>query len=174
MSKIEYSKNRENALRFIYNSKNGNISTFLSTYDEIFLKEFMNLGFIEIDKTTDTYHITRLGKDYIEELQECIFQCIDSRKLDMTEIKRDELEESLKTVNVEMYSSLEKMFTNLANLKKLMLLKREAKLKYIDDTVKNSATNIIMMIKTRILNNMFDSSSQLQHRETSENDNMDL
>ena len=92
----------------------------------------------------------------------------------MTEIKRDELEESLKTVNVEMYSSLEKMFTNLANLKKLMLLKREAKLKYIDDTVKNSATNIIMMIKTRILNNMFDSTSQLQHRETSENDNTDL
>ena len=114
------------------------------------------------------------SKDYIEELQECIFQCIDSRKLDMTEIKRDELEESLKTVNVEMYSSLEKMFTNLANLKKLMLLKREAKLKYIDDTVKNSATNIIMMIKTRILNNMFDSTSQIQHRETSENDNMDL
>lgn len=114
------------------------------------------------------------SKDYIEELQECIFQCIDSRKLDMTEIKRDELEESLKTVNVEMYSSLEKMFTNLANLKKLMLLKREAKLKYIDDTVKNSATNIIMMIKTRILNNMFDSTSQIQHRETSENDNTDL
>lgn len=114
------------------------------------------------------------SKDYIEELQECIFQCIDSRKLDMTEIKRDELEESLKTVNVEMYSSLEKMFTNLANLKKLMLLKREAKLKYIDDTVKNSATNIIMMIKTRILNNMFDSIPQIQHRETSENDNTDL
>lgn len=114
------------------------------------------------------------SKDYIEELQECIFQCIDSRKLDMTEIKRDELEESLKTVNVEMYSSLEKMFTNLANLKKLMLLKREAKLKYIDDTVKNSATNIIMMIKTRILSNMFDSTSQIQHRETSENDNTDL
>ena len=114
------------------------------------------------------------SKDYIEELQECIFQCIDSRKLDMTEIKRDELEESLKTVNVEMYSSLEKMFTNLANLKKLMLLKREAKLKYIDDTVKNSATNIIMMIKTRVLSNMFDTTLQLQHRETSENDNTDL
>ena len=67
MSKIEYSKNRENALRFIYNSKNGNISTFLSSYNEIFLKEFMNLGFITIDETTDTYHITSLGKDYIEE-----------------------------------------------------------------------------------------------------------
>ena len=67
MSKIEYSKNRENALRLIYNSKNGNISTFLSSYNKIFLTEFMNLGFIEIDKTTNTYHITRLGKDYIEE-----------------------------------------------------------------------------------------------------------
>ena len=111
------------------------------------------------------------SKDYIEELQECIFQCIDSRKLDMTEIKRDELEESLKTVNTEMYNSLEKMFTNLANLKKTMLLKREAKLKHIDDTVKNSATNIITIIKTRILDNMFNNTSQSQHQETSENDN---
>ena len=67
MVKIEYFKNRKNALRFIYNSKNGKISTFLSSYDEIFLKEFMNLGFITIDETTDTYHITSLGKDYIEE-----------------------------------------------------------------------------------------------------------
>ena len=108
------------------------------------------------------------SKDYIEELQECIFQCIDSRKLDMTEIKRDELEESLKTVNTEMYNSLEKMFTNLANLKKTMLLKREAKLKYIDYTVKNSATNIIMMIKTRILNNMFNNTLNLQHQEIPE------
>ena len=111
------------------------------------------------------------SKDYIEELQECIFQCIDSRKLDMTEIKRDELEESLKTVNTEMYNSLEKMFTNLANLKKTMLLKREAKLKHIDDTVKNSAANIITIIKTRILDNMFNNTSQSQHQETSENDN---
>ena len=113
------------------------------------------------------------SKDYIEELQECIFQCIDSRKLDMTEIKRDELEESLKTVNTEMYNSLEKMFTNLANLKKTMLLKREAKLKHIDDTVKNSATNIITIIKTRILDNMFNNTSQSQYQETSENDNSD-
>ena len=109
------------------------------------------------------------SKDYIEELQECIFQCIDSRKLNMTEIKRNELEESLKTVNTEMYNSLEKMFTNLANLKKSMLLKREAKLKYIDDTIKNSAINIITMIRTRILNNMFNST--LQHQEISENTN---
>lgn len=113
------------------------------------------------------------SKDYIEELQECIFQCIDSRKLDMTEIKRNELEESLKTVNTEMYNSLEKMFTNLANLKKTMLLKREAKLKHIDDTVKNSATNIITIIKTRIIDNMFNNTLQTQYQETSENGNSD-
>ena len=106
-------------------------------------------GFVEFlnDKTR--------SKNYIEELQECIFQCIDSRKLDMTEIKRDDLEESLKTVNNEMYGALEKMFTNLANLKKSMLLKREAKLNHIDDAIKNSATEIINTIKTRVLNNMF-------------------
>ena len=106
------------------------------------------------------------SKNYIEELQECIFQCIDSRKLDMTEIKRDELEESLKTVNGEMYGALEKMFTNLANLKKSMLLKREAKLKHIDDAIKNSATDIISTIKTRVLDNMFNNLHQ--HHESVE------
>ena len=59
------------------------------------------------------------------------------------------------------YSFLESMRVE-ANLKKTMLLKREAKLKYIDDTIKNSATNIIMMIKTRILNNMFNNTIQSQ------------
>lgn len=109
------------------------------------------------------------SRDYIEELQECIFQCVDSRKLDMTEIKRDELETSLKDVNNEMYSSLEKMFTNLANLKKSMLLKREAKLKYIDDTIKNSATGIITIVKTKVIDNMFNDNNQTKH----ENDNSD-
>lgn len=67
MDKIEYFKNRKNALRFIYNNKNGDISTFLTSNDEVFLKEFIDMGFIEIDKTTNTYHITRLGKDYVDE-----------------------------------------------------------------------------------------------------------
>ena len=67
MDKIEYFKNRKNALRFIYNNKNGDISTFLTSNDEVFLKEFIDMGFIEIDKTTNTYNITRLGKDYVDE-----------------------------------------------------------------------------------------------------------
>jgi len=67
MDRIEYFKNRKNALRFIYNNRNGDISTFLTSNDEVFLKEFTDIGFIEIDKTTNTYHITRLGKDYVDE-----------------------------------------------------------------------------------------------------------
>ena len=67
MDRIEYFKNRKNALRFIYNNRNGDISTFLTSNDEVFLKEFIDMGFIEIDKTTNTYHITRLGKDYVDE-----------------------------------------------------------------------------------------------------------
>ena len=67
MDRIEYFNGRKKALRFIYNNKNRNISRFLSSNDEIFLKEFLDMGFIEIDKTTNTYHITKLGKEYIEE-----------------------------------------------------------------------------------------------------------
>ena len=67
MDRIEYVKNRKNALRFIYNNKNGDISTFLTSNDEVFLKEIETLGFIDIDNTTNSYHITKLGKEYIEE-----------------------------------------------------------------------------------------------------------
>ena len=67
MDRIVYFKNRKNALRFIYNNRNGDISTFLTSNDEVFLKEFIDMGFIEIDKTTNTYNITRLGKDYVDE-----------------------------------------------------------------------------------------------------------
>ena len=62
MDRIEYFNNREKALRFIYNNRNRDISTFLNSNDEIFLKEFVDMGFIDIDKTTNTYHITKLGE----------------------------------------------------------------------------------------------------------------
>ena len=64
---IEYFNNRKKALKFIYNNSNRSISRFLSSNDEIFLKEFADMGFIEIDETTNTYNITKLGKEYIEE-----------------------------------------------------------------------------------------------------------
>ena len=67
MDRIEYFNNRKKALRFIYNNRNRDISTFLSSNDEIFLKEFADMGFIEINETANTYHITELGKEYIEE-----------------------------------------------------------------------------------------------------------
>ena len=67
MDRIEYFNNRKKALRFIYNNQNRSISRFLSSNDEIFLKEFADMGFIEIDETTNTYNITKLGKEYIEE-----------------------------------------------------------------------------------------------------------
>ena len=67
MDRIEYFNNRKKALRFIYNNSNRSISRFLSSNDEIFLKEFADMGFIEIDETTNTYNITKLGKEYIEE-----------------------------------------------------------------------------------------------------------
>ena len=67
MDRIEYFKDRKNALRFIYNNRTATIDTFLSNNDKLFLDEFINMGFIEVDNTTHTYTITRLGKDYVDE-----------------------------------------------------------------------------------------------------------
>lgn len=67
MDRIEYFKDRKNALRFIYNNRTATIDTFLSNNDKLFLDEFIDMGFIEVDNTTNTYTITRLGKDYVDE-----------------------------------------------------------------------------------------------------------
>ena len=67
MDRIEYFKERKNALRFIYNNRNASVEIFLSNNDKQFLTEFIDMGFIEVDNTTNTYEITRLGKDYVDE-----------------------------------------------------------------------------------------------------------
>ena len=67
MDRLEYFKDRKNALRFIYNNRTASIDTFLSNNDKLFLDEFIDMGFIEVDNTTNTYTITRLGKDYVDE-----------------------------------------------------------------------------------------------------------
>ena len=67
MDRTEYFKDRKNALRFIYNNRTATIDTFLSNNDKLFLDEFIDMGFIEVDNTTNTYTITRLGKDYVDE-----------------------------------------------------------------------------------------------------------
>ena len=67
MDRTEYFKDRKNALRFIYNNRTATIDTFLSNNDKLFLDEFINMGFIEVDNTTHIYTITRLGKDYVDE-----------------------------------------------------------------------------------------------------------
>ena len=67
MDRIEYFKDRKNALRFIYNNRTASIDTFFSNNDKLFLDEFIDMGFIEVDNTTNTYTITRLGKDYVDE-----------------------------------------------------------------------------------------------------------
>ena len=67
MDRIEHFKERKNALRFIYNNRTASVETFLSNNDKRFLTEFIDMGFIEVDNTTNTYTITRLGKDYVDE-----------------------------------------------------------------------------------------------------------
>ena len=67
MDRIECFKERKNALRFIYNNRTASVETFLSNNDKQFLTEFIDMGFIEVDNTTNTYEITRLGKDYVDE-----------------------------------------------------------------------------------------------------------
>ena len=78
MDRIEYFEKRKNALRFIYNNRNGDISTFLTSYDEVYLNQFISLGFIEIDKSTNKYHITNLGKEYIEEFYNQFIEILEN------------------------------------------------------------------------------------------------
>lgn len=133
------------------------IIDLLREFNEMWMKQSKEItrrnGFVEFleDKAK--------SKVYIDELNDCIFQCIDIRKLESTDLRKADLEKVIYNVQERTQQTLERMFINLANIKKMMLTKRKDKMEYIDNVIKNSVINILTDIRTKILNNDSDLSS---------------
>lgn len=108
------------------------------------------------------------SKVYIEELEDCILQCIDIRKLESTDLRKSDIEKVIMDVSENIKPLLERMFYTLATIKKQMLTKRKDKLEYINNMIKNSAINILKDIDDKILkadDHLVDDNTSLVHPE---------
>lgn len=102
-------------------------------------------GFVEI--LEDKKRI----KAYVEELDISIYQAMDVRKLESTNIKRSELDALIKEIFDDCYEKLETMFIRLGKLKQNLIANRNEKLDIIDNKLKESVTNTLSDIVDRFL-----------------------
>ena len=104
-------------------------------------------GFVEFK--TD---ISR-SKNYINELENCVFQCFDIEKLDLTDLKKDEIDDCIKQINESQTGKLQLMFTELAELKIQMFSKRNYQLQVIDNLTSKSTDFILNELMEKFLGN---------------------
>lgn len=141
------------------------ITDLLSGYKEAWMNQTKEItrrnGFIDFldDKTKI--------KPYIEELNDCIFQSIDIKKLESTELTKADLEVVIEEVTCTNYGVLERMFMKLATMKKTMLQKRNDKLEYIDEMIKTAIYNILTNVNDKMLNNSLNAYCDLRDAPTS-------
>ena len=90
------------------------------------------------------------SKEYIDELNNSIYRCIDMGKLESTSITRDEIKTVIDNCAISSRASLECMFVNLATMKMNMLKKRTDKLTYIDNSVKTSVVKILKDVRDKL------------------------
>lgn len=91
------------------------------------------------------------AKNYICELNNSIYQCLDMGNLESTDIKKSDIDRVVQECNEKHYLIMEKMFLNLAGIKKSMLIKRKDKLDFIDHDIKDITKNILQDIYDKIL-----------------------
>ena len=104
-------------------------------------------GFVEFK--TD---ISR-SKNYINELENCAIQCIDIEKLDLTDLKKEDIDNCIKQINETQTGKLQLMFTELAELKIQMFSKRNYQLQVIDDLTSKSTDFILNELMEKFLGN---------------------
>ena len=104
-------------------------------------------GFVEFK--TD---ISR-SKNYVNELENCAFQCIDIEKLDLTDLKKEDIDNCIKQINETQTGKLQLMFTELAQLKIQMFSKRNYQLQVIDDLTSKSTDFILNELMEKFLGN---------------------
>lgn len=131
------------------------------TKEYFFMNDFLtNVEILWIDHSKDI--ISRNGfieiindkkkaSNYIEELDELIWQAIDFKKMEVTVIVKKDLDDILDKVSKETESQLENMFVRLGNLKQNVLEKKNIKLHIIDNEIKESLTVLLDQIRTKFL-----------------------
>ncbi len=117
-------------------------------------------GFVEIVDDR------RKASNYIDELDELIWQAIDVKKLEVTAISKKELDELIIKVTKDIQPQLENMFVRLGNLKKNIIEKKTNKLNIIDTEIKDSISILLDQIRTKFLSPNITVSNQQETSQT--------
>ncbi len=102
-------------------------------------------GFVEIVEDK------KKASNYIDELNELIWQAIDVKKLEVTAINKKDLDDLIISTTKNIQSQLENMFIRLGNLKKNVIEKKENKLKVIDNEIRESIGTLLDQIRIKFL-----------------------
>ena len=102
-------------------------------------------GFVEIVEDK------KKASNYIDELDELIWQAIDVKKLEVTAINKKDLDELIISITKNIQTQLENMFIRLGNLKKNIIEKKENKLKIIDNEIRESIGTLLDQIRIKFL-----------------------
>jgi len=103
-------------------------------------------GFVEFKIDT-----TR-SENYIKDMKNCIFNCIDASKISYTEFDMDTLKAKLTEVNDRFNHNIEVMLLELSDAKIKMFDKRDYQLRKIDEITNSATTNILNGILSKFLN----------------------
>lgn len=88
---------------------------------------------------------------YINELTECFSQAFNLRQLEVTELKKSEIDDIINDINKNDLNNFYNMFIRLGELKKQMLEKREKRMSAINKCVIESVGELIEDVSSKIL-----------------------
>lgn len=89
---------------------------------------------------------------YIDELNACSQQALNVQTIELTELKKTEVEQILFELEKINKLAFESMFFNLGELKKNMLEKRSKKLEIVDDFVKTTVKDLMNDLTKYLIN----------------------
>lgn len=89
--------------------------------------------------------------NYIDELINVISRCIDMTKLEATNMSKTDIDNIIKEIYQERHHELENMFHDLADLKIKTTDKKNKKLQYINDHIKETGNNIIKKFRESVV-----------------------
>lgn len=90
-------------------------------------------------------------KGYINELTNCMYECLDINKMESTVIKKSQIDDAMTDSSNLATQSLERMFMSLAEMKLTMVNKRADKICEIENLIEANRVEILAEIKNKLI-----------------------
>lgn len=151
----------ERLISYACKASNFSIDKIHKTREYFFISEMLhNLEILWTEKSNDI--IKRNGfieiledrskaKCYIDELNDCISQALDIKRIEVTSLIKSDLDSIIDSLKKDTRDIFDDMFLKLGEIKKGMIEKRSKKMNQIDSNVKHCVEDIMANITTTLL-----------------------